>query len=148
MITQNQQTKQKEIRLFNTIDLTKAIKAAKEAKPKESLKRVYNIHPKVSKHYREDEVTITSDTILALQPGSVKKFIDECHPDVKKFIIENHSASIKSTIDALIIVTRNGFTVRVSTTGINTRLVVITDKKKNILFNGLTTVTIKKEKVV
>lgn len=143
MTTQNHIKK-----IFNIIDLTRANNIAKISKPKESLKEVYANKVKTSKNYIETDVTINSDTLLASQPGSVKKFIDECHPDIKKFIMENKPASIKATIGELVVMTRNGFTIRVSTTGLNTRFVTITDRRRNLVFRDETKCIIKHQEVV
>jgi hypothetical protein len=144
METTNQQQKPKSIKIFNKIDLTKAVKKAKETKELKPV--VYKAKVKKSKNYVEEPVTIGQTDLLSIEEGSIRKYIDECHPEVKDFIHENHAETITAKCGQLIIVTRNKMRIVITTTGKFQRKVLITDKNKVVLFNDITEVKFKKNK--
>ena len=129
-------------RLFNKIDLTKAVKKAKEEKP--VVKRVMKAKVKVGKNYKEEK-NVSFDTFFKSQPGSVQDYLNECHPDVRTFIKNNEACSIKGEPGKLIILTRNKFRVEISDVGVGERKVRITDKRGEILSEAVTKL-IKSEK--
>lgn len=144
METQTNQPKPKTIRIFNNIDLTKAIKKAKEEP--QVKKNVIKVKVKKSKSYKEEPVTVFETDILSIQDGSIFKFIGECHPEIRKFIDENHPETITAKCGQLIIVSKNKVRIVISTLGAYKRKVLITDRKKNVLFNDITDVKFKTTK--
>lgn len=119
-------------KLFNIIDLTAVNKRAKKVK-------VDNTKKTVNKTVKKKEgPVIDFDRFLSSQPGSVQAYINECHPDVLKFIRENEPISIKGEPGKLIILTRNKFRVEITDTGIRKRRVSITDRKGEKLFDEIT----------
>jgi len=140
------ETNQQPKRIFKPIDLTKAIKIATKQPEKVSKKRIIKTAVKKSKSYKEEEITINQDTILTSQDSSVQKYLNECHPDVIQFIKDNHACTFTAKAEGLVIVTRNGLRISITTISAEKRKVVITDKKKNVLFNDTTIVQSKAAK--
>lgn len=135
----------KTIKIYSNVDLTKAINIAKKEKPSVKALKVRTI--KKSKSYKEEEITITDSSVLNTQENSIKQYIDECHPNIRKFIDYNPFSSVKANAGQLTIVTKNKLRVVITTIGKFERHVKITDKNKNVLFNEKTSVIIKKEPV-
>jgi hypothetical protein len=127
-----QPTTQKEkmviTRLFNKIDLTAVRSKARTAKPVHL--SVTKTKVKVSKNYKEEEITIGLDTFLKSQPGSVQDYLNECHDDIRTLIREQHAYSIKSSPGGLTILTRNKFRIQIKDIAPGKRSVDITGPKK------------------
>lgn len=125
------------IKIFSSVDLTKANKKAKDTEDKHSI--VFKTkRAKVSKNYKEELITIHENTSLEVQDGSIQSFINECHPEIKEFIGKNHPKSYSAKCGQLTIITRNSMRIIVTTMGQFNKHVKITDKDKNILFDNIT----------
>jgi len=141
------QSKVVKVKIFNQIDLTKANKIAKVSKPTEKAKKILKTKVKVSKNYIDysDEL-ISNDTHIETSPASIRRFIDDSHPDVRKFIFENQIYKLKAEAGILTVTTRNSFKVVIKVHSDNARHITITDPKRNVVFKGISVFTVKKQK--
>lgn len=129
-------------KVFNIIDLTKAITKGKTAKKKETVIKGKYKHSKA----KEDNYilpTITDRQILSVQNGSIKDFISSCHPDIQHYITVNEAKQFTAKAGGMLIVCKNNIRVSINNEGYNGRRVIITDRK-NILFNDITKVILEK----
>lgn len=124
-------------KLFNVIDLTKAITTAKTAKKRESKPRGKYKSTK-TKEDNYIEPTITERQILTVEDGSIQDYINSCHPDIQQYITRNEAKQFTAKAGGLVIVCKNGIRIDIKDES-NGRRVIIKDKK-NILFNNITKV--------
>ena len=127
-------------KIFNVIDLTKAITVGKKSVKKEAkAKGKYKETSKKLDEYLEP--TIGDRQILNVQHNSVQEYINTCHPDIQTFIRINEIRTTVAKAGGLLVVCKNDLRVDIRNEG-HGRKVVITDKKRNVLFNGITKMTI------
>lgn len=141
----------KKVRIFNVIDLTKANERASKTV---RIARKVNNQKKIEKKVQ----SIQNNTInkqfeaIALNPkeleqtntGSIQKFLNECHTDIRKFIHNNEILKVVAQPGTLIVTTRNRFTVTINIISTFVKSFEIKDKRGNILFKGNQKVSFKK----
>lgn len=143
----NQLQPKSKIIIFNKIDLTRAITVASKEKIKKKHERVLKVKVKKSKSYKEVEAEITEKTILDANNNSIGSYIEECHPDIRRFIGSNGIGIVTAKCGELTVITRNDLRVVIKTISASSRKVKISDKRGKILFDEITIAkAIKKEK--
>lgn len=121
-------------KLFKIVDPIK-VKPKKKKEPKQEVKPVTK---------KKEEKLMPSDTFLKLQSQSVQDYIDECHPDLRTFILLNEAYSIKGQPGKLTILTRTSYRVEISDLNARQRRITITDKKGNKVSDEITELSRKK----
>lgn len=129
-------------KIFNFIDLTAAFSI--KVKKKVKVKGTYKHSANKEKDYSLP--TIFENTILRASDNSIRRYLNECHPDLQKLIQKQEIDTIKPICGEITIVTKAGLRIVVTTISKSERNVKITYKKQ-ILFNGKTTVVIDKEEL-
>lgn len=129
-------------RIFNVIDLTKAVTQAKKEP-----KKVAKVTTKYKEKKNDADVvqTIGDREILATQDSSIQQFLNHCHPDIQTFVRTNEIKTATAKAGHLIVITKNDLRVSIKTVAANKSEVLIQNKKKVILFKGITTVKMVKE---
>jgi hypothetical protein len=124
----------KPTKIFNVISLvTVNEKAAKTAKrPKAAIKVAKVGKLKTNKVNSPDLYPDLS--LLEYSPNSIRGFLGDCHPDVRKFIETNEWAKIVATPGKLTVTTRNRFTVVIESISRDVKSIVIRDHKKRVHF--------------
>lgn len=131
------------VRRFSFIDLTAAIEASNQSKPSKNAGSKTRFKMTATK---EKNWVIPNPDALTIETmsGSIRRFINECHPDVQKFINKGEIKSVKAGAGEMTINTKNGMRVVISVEGARTRRIKITQGKK-VLFDNSTTVRIERE---
>lgn len=129
---------------FKPIDITKAIEVAKKSKKTETkVKTKY----KPKKESENTQVLISDRQLIEPAEGSIAKYINESHPDIRTFLEKAEIKGVSAKIDELVINTKNNLRVVIRTISHCKRFVSIQDKKKKFLFKGVTSFeTIKPKK--
>lgn len=128
------------IKIYNEIDLTKAIEIAKK-KPLKSRKPKKGISSDVM---IQDFNVMDVFTDTNVGEGSIRDFINDCHPSLKSFISHNVPKKITASCGKLTIVTKNDIRLVVQTISHNEKHIKMIDSKKTIIFNGITHYDVKK----
>lgn len=124
----------KPTKIFNIISLDKVNeKAAKTAKrPKAAIKVAKIGKLKTNKVNSPDLYPDLS--LMEYSDNSIKGFLNDCHPDVRKFIDVNEWSKITASPGKLVITTRNRFNISIESISRDIKSIVIKDHKKNVLF--------------
>ena len=134
-------------RKFSPINITLALKKAKATVKKESKKNTkFRPTEKKSKDYFSDYAIVNEHSAIETMDGSIRKYLNECHPDINKFIEENEIKKLVAQCGCLTITTKNDFRVTIKTVSAHQKHVHIVDRKKNILFTGKIQVSFVKQK--
>ena len=149
METTQPKTEEKKVitkRVFKPIDITTVTKKA-NATPKKETKKTTKYKPTKTKDITPIAEVLTGERVLLeTQEGSIQKFLNECHPDIKTFIEGNEIKKVTAKCGNLIVVTKNNFRVDVKIISAYQKLVKITDNKGRVLFNDKTKVNFIKQK--
>ena len=143
---ENQQPKKQRIKFFNILPLDKVNKKASDT-PKRA-RQTYNkttIEKKVSTLKSNKVNTTIYDSVLQANDSNntIQAFLNECHPDVRKFIEVNEWAKIVATASDLIVTTRNRFIITIGNISKYSKQINIKDNKGKLIFNGVQTVGFK-----
>lgn len=133
-------------RVFKPIDITTVTKKANTT-PKKETKKNTKYKPSKTKDVTPIAEILTGErTIIEAQEGSIQKYLNECHPDIRTFIESNEIKKVTAKCSNLVVVTKNNFRVDIKTISAYEKLVKITDHKGKVLFNDKTKVSFVKQK--
>lgn len=143
---ENNNQQPKKTKFFNVLPLEKVIKQADDT-PKR-MRATHNkdkIQKRVEK-LKQNRINYFEGMEIDKTPQigeSISGFLNECHPDLRKFIDNNEWLKIVASPGRMIVETRNKFRIVIDVISRFSKSVSIKDGKGNEVFNGLQTVHFK-----
>lgn len=145
-------TTEKTVRKFKVLPLDNAVETAKntikQPRAKVNIKKIETKVSKLNKKKVNSIYEIDPKFILSNNDyNSVRGFLNDCHPDLRKFIDRNEWVKIVGSAGEIAVTTRNKFRITIKSISRNIKSIVIKDNKKNIIFKGNQTAYFNKETI-
>lgn len=134
-MSENNQNK-KTLIIFRKLNLPKV---KKETVKKIEVKIPIKKKPTALEKKFEGIQTMPDNFQFGIQENSIKEYLVQCHPDVKKLVDENQITRIKTLTHGLEIDTTSKLRITINTISRTERSIVIY-KKRELLFKGKSTV--------
>lgn len=91
-----------------------------------------------------DVKPVTENFVFNIQENSIKEYLTQCHPDIKKLVADDNIASVKALTHGLVVTTKDKLRISIDTISRFERAISIT-RKKELLFKGISVVSFVKQ---
>lgn len=142
--TQNNQQKKVTFKpVFKSINLSKV---KKETTVVKKAKVAIPVKKKMSAMDKKfiDVKPVAEAFVFSIQENSIKEYLVQCHPDIKKLVADDNIVSVKALTHGLVVTTKDKLRICIDTVSRFERAITII-RRKEVLFKGKSVVTFVKQ---